>query len=264
MYLVDTHCHLDFFPSDQRVDLFRRCKESNVGELVTIGTRLSQASVQINLTQLSSPTLKIWCTIGTHPGHVEEEIAETTDAIASFTQHPMVIGIGETGLDYYYGEVEYFEKQRQSFKRHIQASQITQLPLCIHARNADEDLIHIISEEYGKGGPFPFVIHCFSSSLELAQFALKMGGYISISGIVTFKNAGDLRSIIKELPLDRLLIETDSPYLAPVPKRGKQNEPAFVAYTAQFLAKLFQIKLEELTHTTTRNFYKLFSKASAT
>lgn len=264
MLLVDSHCHLDFFTDDEVTTLLDHAVEAGLGELVTIGTRISKADKQKHITTLAKSNLKIWCTVGTHPEHVKDEVFATSDEIASLTEHSDVIGIGETGLDYFYGESHVFTKQQEFFRAHIQAAQKTQLPLCIHARDADEDIARILQEETEKGGSFPFLIHCFTSSLCLAQAALALGGYISISGIVTFKKAQELRDVIVQLPVDRILVETDSPYLAPVPHRGKQNEPAFVAHTARYVAELIGMSEADFTNQTTKNFHRLFTKATPT
>lgn len=261
MHLVDSHCHLDFFDHETILHLIERAKEVNIGEMVTIGTRLSKAEQQKQLTDYTTDQVKLWCTVGTHPEYATEEPLITADKIASLTHHPKVIGIGETGLDYFYGKHEDFDVQKKQFRAHIQASQLTQLPLCIHAREADDDIITILHEETEKGGYFPFLIHCFTSGLPLAQAALELGGYISISGIVTFKKAQALQDIVTQLPQDRILVETDAPYLAPVPHRGKQNEPSFVAHTARFVAQLKEMEFSAFTAQTTENFHRLFKKA---
>lgn len=262
MYWVDSHCHLDFFQDDEKQAVMERAKQAGIGEIVTIGTRLSNAQEQKDITDYSTDSLRIWGTIGTHPEYAMEEPLFSVDQIVELTRHPKVIGIGETGLDYFYGQQETFERQIESFRNHIRASQQTGLPVCIHARDADDDIARILQEETNKGGAFPFLIHCFTSTLQLAETVLELGGYISISGIVTFKKAQELRDIVLQLPQDRILVETDSPYLAPVPHRGKQNEPAYVAYTAEFVAKLLMVELETFKKQTTENFHRLFKKAS--
>lgn len=261
MYLVDSHCHLDYFGTDEIGPLLDRAVEAGLGEVVTIGTRLSKADQQKSLCQLTRPDMRIWCTIGTHPSHVEDEPFMTGDEIAELSQSEAVIGIGETGLDYFYGQPEIFSLQQKFFREHIKAAQKTQLPLCIHARQADEDIEMILREETKIGGKFPFLLHCFSSGANLAKAALELGGYISISGIVTFKKAEQLREILVNIPLDHILVETDSPYLAPVPYRGKTNEPSYVVRTAACVAEIKNIALTDLIEQTTINFHRLFTKA---
>lgn len=261
MRLVDSHCHLDFFSDEEITTLLDHAEEAGLGEVVTIGTRISKADEQKRITTLTKSDLKLWCTVGTHPEYVKDEVFATPDEIAALTDHPKVIGIGETGLDYFYGEPHVFIKQQEFFRAHIQAAQKTQLPVCIHAREADDDIAWILQEETKKGGSFPFLIHCFTSSLSLAQTAIELGGYISISGIATFKKAQELRDVILQLPTDRLLVETDAPYLAPVPYRGKRNEPAFVAHTAKYVAELVGMTEPDFIDQTTANFHHLFTKA---
>lgn len=262
MHLVDSHCHLDFFDDDEKKAIIDRATHAGLGEVVTIGTRLSNARQQIGITDYTTDHLSVWCTIGTHPEYVMDEPLCSINRIVELTNHPKVIGIGETGLDYFYGKQEAFERQKESFENHIRASQQTGLPVCIHARDADDDIAKILKRETEKGGGFPFLIHCFTSSMKLAETVLDLGGYISISGIITFKKAQDLRDIVLHLPQDKILVETDSPYLAPVPFRGKQNEPAYVYQTAEFMAKLLAVDFETFKKQTTDNFHRLFKKAS--
>lgn len=261
MHLVDSHCHLDFFADDRIADIVSRAEQAGLGEIVTIGTRLSRADQQKHITGFSTPQVNIWCTVGTHPEYANTEPLMQPEDIVALTHHPKVIGIGETGLDFFYGEQEDFASQEKSFRNHIRAAQLMQLPVCIHAREADDAIASILKEETERGGRFPFLIHCFTSGLPLAETVLELGGYISISGIATFKKAQDLRDIIVKLPFDRILVETDSPYLAPVPHRGKENEPAFVSHTAAYLAELREIALPDFINQTTENFHRLFTKA---
>ncbi|MDI2090343.1 TatD family hydrolase [Commensalibacter oyaizuii] len=261
MYLVDTHCHLDFFSDEEILQLLDHAKDAGLGEVVTIGTRLSKADQQKHIATFSRSDLKLWCTVGTHPEYVKDEIPMPVDQIVALTKDPSIIGIGETGLDYFYGEPHVFIRQQEFFRTHIQAAQQVQLPVCIHAREADDDVARILQEETQQGGSFPFLIHCFTSSWELAQAALDLGGYISISGIATFKNAKELRDVIVKLPRDRILVETDAPYLAPVPYRGKRNEPAYVAHTARYVAELIGMNEAAFIDQTTENFHRLFKKA---
>ncbi len=200
----------------------------------------------------------VFCSVGTHPHNADEELDVTCDELVRLAGHPKVVAIGEAGLDYFYDKAPR-EAQAQGFRTHIQAARQTGLPLVIHARNADDDMIAILEEETGKGA-FPFILHCFSSGAALAQAGVKLGGYVSFSGILTFRNSQELRDIAETVPHDRLLVETDAPYLAPVPKRGKRNEPAFVAHTAHVLAETIGLSDEETADLTTENFFRLFRK----
>ena len=197
---------------------------------------------------------------GTHPMHVDAEPMATVEALTALAAHPKCVGIGETGLDYYYEHAPR-EAQQVSFRSHIAAARETGLPLIVHARDADDDTVAVLQDEYAKGA-FPGVIHCFTAGPALAHAALELGFYISLAGIVTFKSAEDLRETVRDVPLDRLLVETDSPYLAPVPKRGKTNEPANVVYTADALAKLCGVEAAEFADITTDNFFRLFTRAA--
>ncbi|MEK9685106.1 MAG: TatD family hydrolase [Rhodospirillaceae bacterium] len=254
---VDSHCHLDFESFDEdREECIARALGQGVGTMLTISTHLSRLPQVLELTRLSE---RIFCSIGIHPHHVTEEEKTTSEVLETLSQHDRVVGIGETGLDYYYNNSP-AEQQRESFIKHIKASRNTGLPLIVHTREADQDMSQILREEMKKG-QFPCVLHCFSSGRDLAKTALELGCYISISGIVTFKSATDLQQLIKELPVDRLLIETDSPFLAPVPNRGKRNEPAYVVQTAKKISELMGVSLELIAEKTTSNFFSLFAKA---
>lgn len=254
--LIDSHCHLDFddFKTDF-TDIINRAKLAGVIAVQTICTKLTEWE---SIYQLTNNTFPIFCSIGTHPLNVAEIKFFTSEEIIPICAHPKVIGIGETGLDYYY-DTTHKELQRRSFIEHIKAAQETGLPLIIHTRNADTDTIEIL-REHKKTKDFSAVLHCFTSSEKLAKECLELGFYISASGIVTFKNAHDLHHIFKQIPLDKLLVETDAPYLAPTPLRGKRNEPSFVRHTAQFLADLRNEDFETFCNTTSTNFLKLFSK----
>ena len=258
MMLVDSHCHLDFEDFDaDREAVLARARDAEVGALQTICTRLSQFDQVLALAEAHE---NIWCSVGIHPHHVAEEGAFTaTDLLARAERHAKVIGIGETGLDFYY-DTSPRDQQASAFRAHITAARESGLPLIVHTRNADRETCDILREEAGKGA-FPGVIHCFSVGREVAETALELGLYISLSGIVTFKNAESLRAIAREIPHDRLLVETDAPYLAPVPHRGKRNEPAYVCDTAQFVAELKGVSFAELAVKTTENFFNLFSRA---
>lgn len=255
--LIDSHCHLDLFDQDERPAVLQRAAEAGVTELVTIGTGIAQST---ELRAIAAD-LSVWCTVGVHPNSTGDEPLETANQIARLTEHPRVVGIGESGLDYFYATAPR-EVQEASFREHIRAAQLTGLPLVIHARDADEDIARILIEETGRGGVFPFVLHCFSSGRALAETAVGLGGYVSFSGILTFPKSSEIRVIARALPADRLLVETDAPYLAPAPLRGKRNEPAWVRHTATALATVRDLDLPVLADRTTANFRRLFPKAA--
>lgn len=256
--LVDSHCHLDYFTDAEIDDILSRAAAAGVGRMVSIGVRMSQAPAVKALTERFP---QVWGTVGVHPQNVGEGPLPTVDEIVVAAEHPRIIGIGESGLDYFYDKAPR-EVQQDGFRRHIRAAQRTQLPLVIHARDADDDIALLLQEEVAAGGAFPFLLHCFSSGRQLAETAVNMGGYVSLSGILTFPKSTDLRAIALDLPEDRLLVETDAPYLAPVPFRGKRNEPSYVAHTAKVLAELRGMTPDELAELTTRNFHSLFKKAA--
>jgi TatD DNase family protein len=257
LYLIDSHCHLDYFSADDLPAVLTRATASGVAEMVTISTRLSQTEQLIGLTETHE---NLWCTVGVHPHHVAETpVAEAKD-IAALVQHRRVIGVGESGLDYFYDKAPR-DMQQASFRAHIRAARLAAVPLAIHARDADADIAQILTEESAEG-PFAFLLHCFSSGRALAETAVKLGGYISFSGILTFPKSSELRAIAGDLPAERLLVETDAPYLAPVPYRGKRNEPAFVAHTASVLGQIRGMTPEALADLTTINFRRLFTKAA--
>lgn len=263
--LIDSHCHLDHFDTPERSALLTRASEAGVQGLVTISTRLRDAEAILALRDSraeSGATPRIWCTIGTHPDHVDDDEPLDAAAIAALAERPGVVGIGESGLDYFHGAPDIRPLQQERFRAHIDAARRSGLPLVIHARHADDDIVAILREET-QIGPFGFVLHCFSSGRALAETAIALGGYISLSGIVTFPKSDDLRAIAVDIPLDRLLVETDSPYLAPVPRRGKRNEPAFVRHTAERVAELRGLGLDALAALTTTNFHRLFTRADA-
>lgn len=256
--LVDSHCHLDFDVFDEdRQETIQRARDAGVATMVTICTRVTRFE---EIRAIAETDENIWCSVGIHPHQAEEEPVVTVEDLVSRAAHPKVIGIGETGLDYYYDNSPR-GLQETSFRTHIAASRETGLPLIVHTRDADEDMADILEDEMGKGA-FPGVLHCFSSGRRLAERALDIGFYISLSGIVTFKNAQDLRDIAKDVPVDRILVETDSPFLAPIPNRGKRNEPAFVADTAAKVAELKDVHKHALSMASTENFFRLFSKAT--
>lgn len=255
--LIDSHCHLDYFSSPEREAVLARAGAAGVGGMVTVATRFSQTAELIAITA-ALPTL--WCTVGVHPHHVGEEEVPTPAAIAAAAAHPKVVGIGESGLDYFYDRAPR-PVQQASFRAHIRAARQALLPLVIHARDADADIAAILAEEWERGGPFAFLLHCFSSGRGLAEAALARGGYISFSGILTFPKSDDLRALARDIPPERLLVETDAPYLAPVPHRGKRNEPSFIVHTASRLADLRGMTPAALADLTTENFRRLFQKA---
>lgn len=255
--LVDSHCHLDFPAFDEdRADTVARAKAAGVGTLVTICTRVSRFA---EILAVANADPAIWCTVGVHPHQVAEEEPVDTETLVRLAVDPKVVGIGETGLDYFY-DLSPREDQKASFRRHVAAARETGLPLVVHTRDADDDMIGILREEAGQGA-FPCVLHCFSSGPALAEAALALGFYISLSGIVTFRNAEALRGIARDVPLDRLLVETDSPYLAPMPMRGRRNEPGFVVHTARKVAEIKGVDEAALARATTENFFRLFSRA---
>jgi TatD DNase family protein len=255
--LVDSHCHLDFSDFGEDIDdVVARAGASGIGAMVTICTHLSRFE---EVRAVAERFDNIWCSVGVHPHQAGEEGQEAADALITLAEHPKVVGIGETGLDYYY-EHSPREAQRENFRAHIVASRQTGLPLIVHSRDADREMAEILREEYAVG-PFPGVMHCFSSGRELAEAALEIGFYISFSGILTFKKADEVRAIAQDVPPDRLLVETDAPFLAPIPNRGKRNEPAFVVHTAAQLATLRGLSPEDLAQLTTDNFFRLFNRA---
>lgn len=254
--LVDSHCHLDFPEFAPELDaVVERARAAGVGRMITIGTRLSTFPAVLAIAERYPD---ICCSVGVHPHEAAREGEVTAERLVEIARHPKVVGIGESGLDYYYDHSPR-AAQQDVFRLHIRAAAASGLPLIVHSRNADEDTAALLREG-ARAGRLTGVIHCFSSTRLLAQAALDLGFYISLSGILTFKNAVELRAIAAELPDDRLLVETDSPYLAPVPKRGKRNEPAFVQHTAARLAKLRGQSPSELAARTTENFFRLFAK----
>ncbi len=255
--LVDSHCHLDFPDfAGELDDVVARARKAGVGVIQTICTRMTGFD---EVKALADRFENMYCSVGVHPHNVEGEgVAPAADIVAR-TNDPKVIGVGETGLDFHYDRSPR-AAQRASFREHIAAARETGLPLIVHTRDADDDTMAILEDEMGKGA-FPGLIHCFSASRELAGRSLAIGFSISISGIATFKSAWDLRDTISDLPLDRLLVETDAPYLAPVPERGKRNEPGFVSHTAALVARLKGVSEDEIAAATTNNFFNLFTKA---
>lgn len=255
--LIDSHCHLDMFPAEERTALLQRAEAAGVGEMVSIGTRMGQSR---GLVDLVAGLPNVWCTVGVHPHNAGEGAAPEPASLAAMTRHAKVIGIGESGLDYFYDKAPQ-AMQQASFRAHIRAAQLAGVPLVIHARAADDDIAAILREEWAAGGAFGFVLHCFSSTRQLAEAAVELDGYVSMSGILTFPKSLELREIARDVPPDRLLVETDAPFLAPVPHRGKRNEPSFVAETARVLAEVRGLEPAELAALTTANFRRLFTKA---
>jgi len=254
---VDSHCHLDFPDfAEERAAVVARAHAAGVCQMVTISTRVKRFD---QIKAIAEEFDSVWCSVGTHPHNAAEELDISADELVRLSQHPKVVAIGEAGLDYFYDKSPR-DAQAQGFRTHIAAARETQLPLVIHARDADADMAAILKDETGKG-PFPFVLHCFSSGKELALTGVRLGGYVSFSGILTFKNSPEIRDIAKEIPRDRLLVETDAPYLAPPPHRGKRNEPSYVVNTAAVLAETIGVTPDEIAALTTDNFFRLFSKA---
>lgn len=256
MRLADSHCHLDYKGlGEQQADVLARARDAGVVAMLNIATREREWDQVLATAERERD---VWATVGIHPHEADEHPHIDTAKLMERAAHPRVVGIGETGLDYYYDHSDR-ARQQASFRSHIAASRDTGLPLIVHTRDAEEDTAAILTDEMEKGG-YSGVIHCFTASGEFADKALDLGFYISISGIVTFRNAHDLQQTAARLPLDRLLIETDAPFLAPVPHRGKTGEPAFVADTCRFLAQLRGQDPEALAEATRRNFHQLFAK----
>lgn len=254
--LVDSHCHLDFPDfAEERADIVARALAAGVERMVTISTRVRNFPAILEIAEAYDP---VFCSVGTHPHNTGEEIDVTADELVRLAAHPKVVAIGEAGLDYFYDKAPR-DAQARSFRAHIDAARRTGLPLVIYSRDADDDMAAILAEESGKGA-FPFILHCFSSGRGLAEAGVKLGGYVSFSGILTFKKSEELREIAASVPRDRLLVETDSPYLAPVPFRGKRNEPALVAHTAKVLGETLGMDANEIATLTTDNFFRLFKK----
>lgn len=255
--MIDSHCHLDYLVKKGYAipDIIKRAQDNNVTGMITISTTLNNIDQVMSIAHENE---NVWCSVGVHPDHVAEDGVPSLQDLLSYTSNPKVVAIGETGLDYY-RTTEFKAQQKESFIHHIQASQESNLPVVVHTRDADEDTIDIIRAEY-KNKPYKGLIHCFTASFDLAKAAMDIGFMISISGIVTFKSAKDLQESVKKIPLEHLIIETDSPFLAPVPYRGKVNEPAYVKETAQFLADLKGISLEKLMEHVNTNMKTVFPK----
>lgn len=254
--LVDSHCHLDFPDFAEELDeVVARAEAAGLGRMVTICTRVRKFPQVLAVAERFE---NVFCSVGTHPHNAHEELDITKQEIVDLSQHPKVVAIGEAGLDYFY-QKDHAAAQAEGLRNHIAAARETQLPLVIHSRDADDDMISILSEETEQGA-FPFVLHCFSSGRALAEAGVKLGGYVSLSGILTFKNSQEIRDIAADVPMDRLLVETDAPYLAPTPYRGKRNEPSYVIETAKILAETKGVSIDEMWQVTTDNFFRLFNK----
>ena len=254
--VVDSHCHLDFPDfADELDDVIRRAGNAGVGLMVTISTRVRQFDRILGLAERYD---NVFCSVGTHPHNAADETDVTVNELVQLAQHPKVVGIGESGLDYYYDNSPR-DVQAAGFRVHIAAARETGLPLIIHSRDAEDDTASILRDEMEQGA-FTAVLHCFSSHADLARAGLDMGLYVSFSGIVTFNRAGELRDVARFVPQDRLLVETDAPYLAPMPNRGKRNEPAYVVHTLDRLATVLDVPREQLARQTSENFFRLFSK----
>ena len=254
--LIDSHCHLDFPDFADDLDgIVKRARDKNIGRMVTISTRVRRLD---GLLAITNRFADVFCSVGTHPHHAHEELDVSAADLVAHTRHPKVVAIGEAGLDYHYDNSPR-DAQEQGFRAHIAAARETGLPLVIHSREADDDMARILEEETGKGA-FPAVLHCFTGGRDLAFTAIELGHYVSFTGILTFKNSDALRDIAAALPAERILVETDAPYLAPLPFRGKRNEPAYVVETAKVLADVRGVSADEIARQTTENFFRLFSK----
>ena len=254
--LVDSHCHLDFpdFASEPDA-VVTRAREAGLGRMVTISTRVRRFA---DVLAIAERFPDVYCSVGTHPHYAHEELDITADDLVVRTQHSKVVAIGEAGLDYHYDRSPR-DAQERGFRTHIAAARATGLPLVIHSREADADTARILEGETGQGA-FPAMLHCFTGGPDLAHRAVALGAYVSFSGILTFKNSTALRAIAAGLPVDRILVETDAPYLAPNPFRGKRNEPAYVVETAKVLAETRGVSFEEIARLTSENFFRLFNK----
>ena len=251
--LVDSHCHLDFARPEERDGIVARARRAGVVTLLTISTKLSDFPAVCAIAEADPD---IWCSVGIHPHEAATEEGGDVESLTALARHSKVIGIGESGLDFHYDHSPR-DAQIAAFRQHARAARAAGVPLIVHSRGADAETVAVLEEEGVASG----VIHCFSTGRLLAERALALGLYVSLSGIVTFKNADELRGIVRDLPLDRLLVETDAPYLAPVPLRGKPNEPAFIVHTANFVATLKDVAPDEFARRTSENFFRLFTKA---
>src|SRR3569623_1979297 len=257
--LVDSHCHLDFPDFAPDLDtIVARAAEAGIGRMITISTRVKRLD---GLIAIAERFPNVFCSVGTHPHHADEEDGISPDELIALTKHPKVVALGEAGLDYFYDNGSP-EAQARGIRAHIAAARATGLPLVIHTRQADEDCARILEEEAAKGS-FRAVLHCYTGGRDLALKAVSLGLYIGFTGILTFKKSATLRALAAVLPSDRILVETDSPYLAPGKFRGKRNEPAYVVEVAKVLAETRGVSLDEISRQTTDNFFRLFSKVKA-
>jgi TatD DNase family protein len=258
--LIDSHCHLDFPDFAAELDaVVERARVAGIGRMVTISTRVKKHAQVLGIAEKYAD---VFCSVGTHPHHAGEEPGIDAKALIALAKHPKIVAIGEAGLDYHY-DTGPRAAQAKSFHEHIAAARETGLPLVIHSRDCDADMAAILREETGKGA-FKAVLHCFTGGRDLAFTAIELGHYVSFTGILTFKNSETLRAIAADLPADRILVETDSPYLAPVPYRGKRCEPAYVLETAKVLAETRGVSLDEIARQTSENFFQLFNKVPQT
>ncbi|ODA68403.1 putative deoxyribonuclease YcfH [Methyloligella halotolerans] len=256
MHVIDSHCHLDFESlSEDRGGVLQRAADAGVDLMVTISTRVKRFD---EILAIAEAHPNVFCSVGTHPHNADEELDVTAEDLVKLAEHPKVVAIGEAGLDYHYDNAP-VAAQAQGFRTHIAAARESGLPLVIHAREADDDVAAILEEETAKGA-FPFVLHCFTAGPDLARRGLALGGYLSASGVLTFKKSDALREIFAEAPIDRLLVETDAPYLSPEPHRGQTNEPSRVVHTAAKLAEVKGVSEDEIGRITSDNFFRLFSK----
>jgi TatD DNase family protein len=254
--LIDSHCHLDFPDFAAELDgVVDRARKAGIARLVTISTRVARHAQVLAIAERFPD---VFCSVGTHPHYAHEELHVTAGDLVARTRHPKIVAIGEAGLDYHYGNSPR-DAQERGFRTHIAAARETGLPLVIHSRDADDDMARILEDETGKGA-FPAVLHCFTGGADLARRAIALGHFISFTGILTFKNSTALRDIAAALPADRILVETDAPYLAPGKHRGKRNEPAFVIDTANVLAETRGVSFDAIARQTTENFFRLFAK----
>jgi TatD DNase family protein len=257
--LIDSHCHLDFPDFTDDLDaIVARAEAAGIGRIVTISTRVRRLPELLAITDRFA---NVYCSVGTHPHHADEEDGISADELVDLTKHPKVVALGEAGLDYFYDNGSP-EAQARGFRAHIAAARASGIPLVIHTRDADEDCGHILEEEMAKGA-FRAVLHCYTGGRELAMKAIGLGLSISFTGIITFKKSQALRDLAAELPADRIMVETDAPYLAPGKFRGKRNEPSYVVETARVLAETRGVSLEQLSRQTTENFFRLFDKVPA-
>ena len=257
--IVDSHCHLDFPGlSEDEAGVIQRAKAAGVGIMVHIAARHAGWPVGIALAERRP---EVFCAVGVHPHEAGTEGLDDPAPLIALAAHPRVVALGESGLDYFYDRSPR-DRQAASFRTHVQAARVTGLPLIVHTRDADEDTMALLEREMAQA-PFTGVIHCYSSSRRLAERAVALGLHLGIGGILTFRSSDALREIVRDMPLDRLLLETDAPFLAPVPRRGKTNEPAYTAYVAKALADLRGLPVAEIEAVTTANFHRLFAKVPA-